>query len=171
MSVACYSLPVVELKPGEIFVASEPNIIKTLLGSCVAVCLFSKDHQIAAMSHCVLPAPKFKNTQDVRYVEHAVASMLEDLNALGVPLYALEAKLFGGSDMFSKKFNNDNLKKMIGDANVKAARQILRGACIKITAEDVGGTRGRVLLLNSATGEAFVRLIRPSGITGELACG
>ena len=47
-------LPMVNLHPGELFVAQEPTLITTILGSCVSVCLFCPKQKIGAMCHGVM---------------------------------------------------------------------------------------------------------------------
>lgn len=39
------------LKPGELYVTNRPMIIKTLLGSCVFLALFSNHKKLAALPH------------------------------------------------------------------------------------------------------------------------
>ncbi|MBF0293291.1 MAG: chemotaxis protein CheD, partial [Nitrospinae bacterium] len=41
--------------PGEIAVTKQPSVIATLLGSCVAVCLYNTKGQYGGMNHYMLP--------------------------------------------------------------------------------------------------------------------
>jgi len=44
------------LQPGEYFWGGENNRVKTLLGSCVAICIWHPKLKIGGMSHCLLPS-------------------------------------------------------------------------------------------------------------------
>ena len=44
------------LQPGEYFWGGQNNRVKTLLGSCVAICIWHPKLKIGGMSHCLLPS-------------------------------------------------------------------------------------------------------------------
>ena len=49
------NLPVIFLKPGEFHFSRKPEMITTILGSCVALILFDTITKTCAVTHCVLP--------------------------------------------------------------------------------------------------------------------
>jgi len=151
----------VELKPGDIHVAYEPTFITTLLGSCVSVCLYSLEDMVGAMSHSVLPGchQYGSTTDDVRYVETAIGRMITELSGLGVCLDSIRAKLFGGAEMFHMSGREIRLARIVGDGNIRAARDCLKARGIEIVSECVGGNSGRRLVFNTVTGVVFVRRI------------
>ena len=166
----------VNLKPGEIHVAQEPTLITTLLGSCVSVCLYSRQDRIGAMSHSVLPYPQYRTLRlDVRYVECAIEKMMEDIRALGVPGSRIEAKVFGGAEMFQRSGNEVRFARIVGDGNMAAARKFLEAKRVQVVSECVGGNMGRKVIFNTATGVALVRRFShrlkalPSGREGQAA--
>ncbi|MBI5696812.1 MAG: chemotaxis protein CheD [Nitrospirae bacterium] len=149
---------VVELRPGEIHVADGPTLIRTLLGSCVSVCLFSPQAKVGAMSHSVLPYPRYRPpVHDVRYVECALEEMLDEMLLLGIPSSGLEAKLFGGAEMFHKTDEQVRFARLIGDGNTVAARTFLEREGVRVVSECIGGNNGMKLVFNTSTGVVFVR--------------
>lgn len=144
------------LRPGELHVAHEPTIIRTTLGSCVSVCLYSVMEQVGAMSHSVLPVPPKGAKNDVRYVEYAIGTMLDDMVSMGVPIGSIKAKLFGGAEMFHLNADELRFARIVGDGNTKAARECLARMGLEIVSECVGGSTGRKLVFETTTGVAMV---------------
>ena len=77
--------------------------------------------------------------------------MLELLKELNTSASCLTAKLAGGANMFG---SSGPLQ--IGDANIEAVAQALRTAGIRITAQDVGGNRGRRVTFDCEGGAMVV---------------
>ena len=57
------SLPFVYLKPGELYIAWEPTVITTLLGSCVSVVFYLAEPKVTAACHAMLPFQGYKHDQ------------------------------------------------------------------------------------------------------------
>lgn len=162
-------LPMVNLHPGELFVAREPTIITTILGSCVSVCLYCPRRRIGAMCHGVMPSRDEKFQQDsFRFVDSSVSYMAEVLTR-GAEYHSrstLVAKLFGGADVLKVRGRTAALS--MGTQNIAAARQALERQGIGISAERVGGKHGYRLYFYTHTGEVYVRLVkRPGGAQEE----
>ena len=49
---------------GDCYVSTEPAVIYTVLGSCVAVCLFDPVRRIGGMNHILLPGEARMNDFD-----------------------------------------------------------------------------------------------------------
>lgn len=161
MNLLRANLPIVNLRPGELYVAQEPTIIATLLGSCVSVCLFCPVKKIGAMCHGVMPfQDNTSASESFRFVDSSVAYMVEVLGKVnGGRRAALEAKLFGGADVLDLHINKARGFMTIGRQNIEAARASLAKHGVPITAEKVGGASGCKLLFYSHTGDAFLRRI------------
>ena len=65
----------------------------------------------------------------------------------------IRAKLAGGANMFPDISRSDH----IGKRNVDAAKKALTELRIPLIAEDTGGTYGRTIVLDTATGKLKVR--------------
>ena len=55
------------LEPGYIFVSPQPAVISTVLGSCIAVCLYDAKRRIGGMNHFQFPATRRKDQATARY--------------------------------------------------------------------------------------------------------
>lgn len=143
---------------GEIFIAIEPTEIITVLGSCIAVCLFEKDLQISAMNHYLVPLWNGNGLESPKYGNVSIPKMIEKFTQKGAKLRNIEAKVFGGGNI-----NNITSPEMlIGKKNILIAKEILKEYKIPIVAEDTGGFRGRRILMRSDTGKILLKYTQQS---------
>lgn len=142
------------LHAGQLFAAAEPTEIVTILGSCVAVCLYDAARGVGGANHFMLPGRAA--TPSPRYAKDAFELLLAQLLALGARRSRLEAKLFGGASMLKlgTESNGD-----LGMRNIEAARIELQEGRIPVVSEDVGGNRGRKLVFSTADGSALVKQV------------
>jgi chemotaxis protein CheD len=139
------------LKPGFLFLTREPTVIYTVLGSCVAVCLWDRQKRIGAMNHFLYPRTADPAQATTRYGNVAVLTLIRLMLAEVGGQKSLEGQIFGGGTQGSSRPEED-----IGSQNVQVARKILLQQRIPITSEDVGGGKGRKLIYNTGTNEAVV---------------
>lgn len=140
----------VYLQGGEVFAAAEPTAVTTVLGSCVAVCLFAPGTGIGGVNHYLLPTGPDGRTG--RFGVTAMRLLLERVQALGARKLDLRAKVFGGAGMLGHRPGGRTL----GEQNAELAVQTLAAEGIPILGGDVGGARGRKLVFHADTGEAWV---------------
>jgi chemotaxis protein CheD len=154
-------LPTFFLKPGEMVLSAQPMLITTLLGSCVAVTMFSPRLKLGAICHALLPRCNREesccNHESGKYVECAIERMLEELHARGVPNSEIDAKLFGGSDMFDTV---EGRRLSVGRQNLEMAQATLEHAGIRVLTQDLGGPRGRKIIFHTHTGEVLLKRMR-----------
>lgn len=146
----------VYLHPGQLHVATEPTAVTTILGSCVAVCLFDPTTGIGGINHYLLPTGVKTAANGPRYGNAAIEQLLEKLARAGAQQVQLRAKLFGGACVLDAMRGREN---HLGAKNVDIARQALGDAGIPVMASDVGGARGRKLIFHSHDGSAQVKLL------------
>ena len=145
--------------PGEFYCAAERAILSTLLGSCVAVCLWDQSRQLGGMNHFVLPrAPE--GQVSARYGDVAITCLVDGIVGLGARIETLQAKIFGGADVLT--FGS---QPPIGAANVALALDYLRHYGIPVAAQRTGGKRGRLIKFHTGTGEVLARSIAVSQVT------
>ena len=143
---------------GQALFASEPQRLTTILGSCVAVTLYSPRRRAGMLCHVVLPKSRDNNDNPAKYADTAIPHMLSALRCEGVGPRDLTAKIVGGACMFG-----DNQLARIGDCNVQAVVQALEDVGIGIAARDAGGTCGRRISFDLATGVITVASVgRPA---------
>jgi len=147
------------LYPGQVVVAHEAAAVTTILGSCVAVCLWDPERRMGGVNHFLLP--HFVAGNDVsssRFGNVAIGRLVAGVIAPGVRRQALQAKVFGGACVIDA-FRGRGDGRHLGLQNVEVALMLLRRERIPVVAEDVGGRRGRKVIFHTDTGAALVKLI------------
>lgn len=142
------------LQPGGLHVA-RATTITTILGSCVAVCLWDAARGTGGMNHFLLPRGAASPEAGGRFGETAVPQLIERLIETGARPGQLAAKIFGGACITAALQRQDHL----GLKNVEMAVQILEQSGIAIVAVDVGGTRGRKVLFHTGDGTVLVKYL------------
>ena len=148
------------LKPGEVFISRSPVLVSTVLGSCVAVTMFSPSRGFGAICHAMLPGNTGRDN-DLRYVDTALRHIYDKIVAYGV-VSDLVVKLFGGAQVLNVA---DRLpdRQTVGDQNVVQAEAVLALLGLTISARDTGGLQGRKLFFCTRSGDVYLRRMR-SGI-------
>lgn len=141
----------VYLHPGQVYVASHAALVSTILGSCVAVCLWDPAARIGGMNHFLLPSGK-----GARYGGEAMAQLIDEMTARGAFAARMIAKVFGGACVIA---NFTGPRQAIGAQNTEAALRFLADHSIPLRAQQTGGSRGRKLLFHTGTGQAYVKEI------------
>jgi len=136
------------LLPSQIFVTSENYKITTILGSCVAICLWDGVKKIGGMNHFLLPYWNGNGLASPKYGSIAIKKLIIRMIKEGSNSKDIKAKIFGGGnllDLDSSMFN-------IGQRNIAIAERILNENRIDIIANSVGGNKGRKILFDTKTG-------------------
>ena len=154
---------------GQWAVAGAPTKIRTLLGSCVGLVLYDRVARLGGLAHIVLPEARGVVDHPGKYADTAIPMLVADFDRrLGTKARPrLTAKLVGGANMFQMApATRENSGLNIGQRNQDAIEQILSKLTIPVIARDVGGTTGRRLTLDTATGIVTIRI--PGGSDYEL---
>jgi chemotaxis protein CheD len=143
--------------PGELYATRDDEIIGTLLGSCVSVCLIDENRGIAGMNHFMLPGrisrhDIFKDRM-ARYGITAIKELMREMTRLGTFKKDWRAKIFGGGKILTTLEDRNT----IPEDNVRLARILLEIEDIPIIKSDVGGEFTRKLLLEASTGKVFLK--------------
>lgn len=140
----------VHLLPGDFYASNEPVIIRTLLGSCVAACLYDPVKRVVGMNHFLLSNRRYaRNIPSVlseagRYGIHAMELLINEMLKLGAKRQNLKAKAFGGGSIYLNTEIKDNFF-CVGDVNSRFIREFLKNDGIPLVAEDLGGERARII--------------------------
>jgi chemotaxis protein CheD len=138
------------LEPGEYYVTGEEAVLSTLLGSCVAVCLYDPVQRVAGMNHFLLSNKRYAKELPVcqseagKYGIHAMALLIDQMTQLGAERSRLQAKAFGGGSILPKTEEVGNFH-CVGDVNCRFVREFLANERIPLVAEELGGYRGRMI--------------------------
>ncbi|MFV0370184.1 MAG: chemotaxis protein CheD [Azonexus sp.] len=128
--------------------------VATLLGSCVAVCLFDPKLRLAGMNHFLLPSRASRKGMDEDVVlsgDYAMEVLRNAMYAQGAQAGRLVAKAFGGGNIVS------SINMAIGDRNVAFTREWLEREKIPLIASDFGGAWSRKVVIDPVSGDAFCR--------------
>ncbi len=121
------------------------DVLRTFVGSCVAICIYDEEKKIGGMAHVMLPKNKFgkstKNTkQEGKFADEAIDLILEKLHNIS-PDLKLQAKMAGGAKIFSHESESGSLN--IGNKNIIGIRLILQEKKIPLISQSVGSSSGR----------------------------
>jgi len=146
---------IIKVGVGDFKIGKEGQILETILGCCVGICLYEDRRKIGGLLHTMLPkAPRSKNIDPVRYFNTGLIEILRVMkNEYGIIENELTAKLFGGAKLIP------TLNQNIGRDNVENARRFLKSKGIEIVSQRVGGNRGYKIEFNISTGKVKCLLL------------
>lgn len=143
------------LHPGQTFVHAGSAPVATIVGSCVAVFLWDPVCEAGGLTHFLLPEWDRIGAATSRYGNVALEELLEKLLALGCKKTRLRAKVFGGACVLRAFQGNGG--KHLGTKNSEFAIDWLDQRYIPVVEQQIGGTRGRKIEIDTGSGAASVR--------------
>jgi chemotaxis protein CheD len=156
------------IQPGEYHVSAEDEMIGTLLGSCVSVCLHDSVAGVSGMNHFMLPGRIVKadilQDRTARYGITAINELLAQMERAGATKEGLVAKVFGGGHVIVTAFETSTLPA----DNVRLARVMLELEDIPIEEIEVGGSHGRKILMEAKTGRVYLKNLSRKTIEATL---
>jgi chemotaxis receptor (MCP) glutamine deamidase CheD len=141
------------LLAGDVFATTEPTEVRTILGSCVSVCLWDHRRSIGGVNHYLAPASLKGDKRFGRYGALAIPRLIKSVLDLGAKRPDLRAKVFGGGKVL-------DLQCDVGAENFMLACKLLRREGIKVLDWDVGGRNGRGVRFQTHTGISVSKPIR-----------
>ncbi|HBA70863.1 MAG: hypothetical protein A2X85_16260 [Geobacteraceae bacterium GWF2_54_21] len=148
------------LKPGEVVVTLKPVLVSTVLGSCVAVTLFSPDRGFGAICHAMLPNASGQS-KDMRYVDAALLYIYRKAQECGAS-QKLVVKLFGGARVLNVG-SAESTGYSVGEQNVARALEVIASLGLSVAGGDTGGLVGRKLFFCTRDGDVYLRKMRRIG--------
>lgn len=139
-------LPKIFIYPGTIEIAKKPTLLTTILGSCVAVCIWDTKLKFGGMNHFMLPLWNGEGLASPKYGNIAIDKLIKKMIWNGSSIENLEVKIFGGGNVIE---TNINIYK-IGDRNVELALSKIAEYGIRITNSSTGGKRGRKIFMDTS---------------------
>ena len=154
----------VVILPGEFYVTKKNEVISTVLGSCIAVCLRDATAGVSGMNHFMLPSRPGHTTSaekedGARYGDEAVSLLLSAILSAGADASRLTAKVFGGASSISKCCE----RRCISRENTYTAERFLREKGIPVVVSDTGGPVGRRIQFDTSDGGVQVELLQEKG--------
>ena len=155
----------VTLYIGGYYATHERAVIRTVLGSCIAVCLFDPVAATGGMNHYMLPTPGSDAADPSRFGIYAMELLIGDVQKAGGQRKRLVAKVFGGAHVLESRESRDS----VPNQNIAFIDEFLAEERIPVLARDVGGRAPRSVRFHANTGRAFVRLLPPVAFQGVVA--
>ncbi len=140
-------------------VGTKNTILRTFVGSCVAVCIYDEVKKIAGMAHVMLPKnisdkPIKGTKQEGKFADEAIDIIIEKLNGISSNL-KLQAKMAGGAKIFAHESETGSLN--IGNKNIIGIRLMLREKKIPLVSQLVGARNGRWVTFHCDTQKVIVK--------------
>ncbi len=154
--------------PGEYYVTDTDELIGTLLGSCVAVCLHDNVRKIGAMNHFMLPGKiNERELPENDLTRYGLASMIKiiwEMLERGAQRENITARVFGGGNIL-RTLGTPERPSMISSDNVRMAKLMLEMEDIPIVGMDVGSDYTRKIIFDVDTGRVYLRKIKGKDIS------
>lgn len=144
------------------------EMLSTVLGSCIAVCLRDERKRVGGINHFMLPmsaesAGQTPSRDAMLYGDTAMEVLINALMRVGCDRRHLEAKVFGGAKI-AAVFDHS----AIGERNAQFAMDFLAHEKIVVRSRDTGGSSPRRVLFEPWSGRVLVQHIDPLA-TAEVA--
>lgn len=161
---------------GQVYVGTgAPEILTTVLGSCIACCLYDPIARVGGMNHFLLaePTPGSGTVADQNYGIFLMELLINQMMTRGGVKSRMKAHIYGGGNMHAGMTR-------IGDANARFALNFLMDEGIPVVRQDVGGDSARRVDFDPILGRTRCRhvekvavpmpkpIVQPSVSGGEL---
>lgn len=143
---------------GESKVSNQENTcLTTILGSCIAVCIYDGTAGVAGMNHFLLPVvgEGQKEGLNPRSGIHVMELLINGMLKLGATKAQMTARVLGGAMMLGSSRN-------IGSKNADFALKTLANEGIPVIDQHLGGVRARRLRFEVASGGLHMQLLKPA---------
>lgn len=144
----------VTVMQGMVEVSPHPNIVlTTVLGSCIAACMYDPLARVGGMNHYLLSEPRSVSASanaETHYGIYLMELLVNTMLNHGAKKSRIRAHIYGGSNI------HQNMRH-IGTQNVALAERFLNAEDIIISHRDVGGSDARRVDFLAASGKARCR--------------
>jgi len=141
---------------GGLRASRDPLVLDTVLGSCIAACLYDPVEGIGGMNHFMLPeGADPDNPTSARYGVNAMELLISEVMKLGGQRRRFQAKIFGGGHVLKIRESLDG----VPQRNIDFVKRFLEAEQIPVIKEDVGGYQPRRVLFHTNTGKVFLKYL------------
>lgn len=152
----------VTLRIGDVFATDRQAIVRTVLGSCIAVCLYDPVSRVGGMNHFMLPrmASSAHALDATRYGEHAMEVLIGSIQRLGGRRERLLAKLFGAGHVLQTKESAQSVPAQ----NISFIEQFAHEEALQVVSRDLGGFLPRRVHFQPHSGRVLVKRLTPAAL-------
>ncbi len=149
---------VVTISPGGLYITNKDEVISTVLGSCISVCVWDAAHGIGGMNHFMIPGSDYEIGKSLpedlfRFGSYSMDYMLKQFDSMGANKNLLELKVFGGGAIISSSCD-------VGSANIQFIQEYIDSHQLSMANQDLGGELPRKVNYFVETGKAYVKGLR-----------
>ncbi|MBN2158588.1 MAG: chemotaxis protein CheD [Spirochaetes bacterium] len=153
-----FGKPLYILYPGDHHAAADNSLIATVVGSCVAVCLYDYRKMIGGVGHFIVPGSIGTEgiiadevaAQGITSMEHLIGEIVK----LGGDRKSFRATLYGAGE-FSGDHGLDN----VAGSNIQFLHEYFKLEKIQVAREDLGGNYRRKIFFCPRTGSSFRKIL------------
>ena len=155
--------PLHKIHIGGVWAGRTPGIVRTVLGSCIAVCLRDPAARVGGMNHFLLPSGSSGEAVSARYGVHAMELLINECMKQGADRSALEAKVFGGGHVLRVRETDGN----VPQSNIRFALGFLETEGIPVVSRDLGGYAAREVYFFTDTGRILLKRLSETGAVAD----
>jgi len=150
---------------GDVYASEKPTAVRTVLGSCVAACLWDPQTGVGGMNHILLPGGGTgADAASSRYGVHAMELLINSVMQKGGDRRRLRAKIFGAAHVLQQI----NYAGSVSERNAQFIKDFLASESIPVVGSRLGGNTALEVVFHTHDGKALVRAVRGSTV-GEVA--
>lgn len=150
------SLIRITVMQGQARVSAGPRVeFSTVLGSCIATCLYDPEVETGGLNHFLLAEPvgsAASAAADEHYGVYLMELLINEMLANGAAKARMRAHIYGGANMHAGMAR-------IGTMNAQFATSFLERERIPIVRQDLGGTSARRIEFRPASGQVRCRTV------------
>ena len=144
---------------GGVCASGDPTVVRTVLGSCIAVGLYDSTANVGGLNHFMLPESSCGEAVSARYGVHAMELLINDCMKHGADRRRLQAKVFGGAHVLRIAESSGG----VPQSNIRFVLSFLETEEIPIVSRDLGGYAAREVYFFTDTGRALMRRLESTG--------
>ncbi len=159
-----HQMIVAKIMPGQFYVTNQPEMIVTVLGSCISACVRDSEQGIGGMNHFMLPVTSGNKLQirsegivseAMRYGNYAMEHLINTIINYGGKRKNLEVKVFGGGKIIESLGG-------IGQRNIDFILDYIDTEALRLVSQDLGDIYPRKIHYFPSTGRVRVKKIKTS---------
>ena len=155
-----FEINVVTIFPGEFYATCRPELVTTLLGSCISVVLIDPVNNVCGMNHFMLPGDSSCKTvftsKEGKYGIFAMELLIDEMVNMGGSQKYFQAKVFGGGNVLPVCFD---YTESVPVNNIRFVKKYLLDENIPVISSDIGGIEGRKVYFITEKKAVFVKKI------------
>lgn len=155
------------LYPGDFFATKDECILGTVIGSCIAVCVFDRARGLGGMVLFIVPGTM--GTEGIVVDEIARRGVLSmeylmgEIVKLGGDRRSISAKIFGAGYTNSSAFNSPDL----AEANIRFVHEYFSLEKIHVERSDLGGDFRRKIYFEPRDGTVYRQILKNNEDSSE----